>query len=215
MPSASMVSGGSCTPERGRCPVTGGPTPEIVEHKWTSSSGIAGSGPQLTLRADQIDFDHPGGKIDLTLTVKDNYDQVGSEAVETHYGNSPPTIRSISATDNGRNGMVFSAACVDADLTSPQQARNPQFEQLTVAFSYNGKVFHTGNGLVGYGKLLDVFGAEGKYLIFARVTDYSGDLDLEPAFVTIVPEPATLMLLAAGAMAISRRKRPGRSKGTG
>lgn len=183
------------------------PAPEITKRRWTSSTGAGGSGDQLTLRAGQFDFQHPGDHVDLALTVEDNYAQTNAASFDVYYANSAPRIQSISATHNGTGGMVFSAVVADADLTSPQCLQNPDFDQVIVQFSYNNKVFQTGNGTVWYPKLMEVFGAEGDYLIFAKATDLSGDMHLTHAFVTITPEPATLAVLAIGGLALLRRRR--------
>ncbi len=188
-----------------------GETPAtIIEHKWSSPSGGVGGGPQLTLWADRFDFEHPGDHIDLTLTVKDSFFQTGTADVEVYYGNTPPSIISAGATDNGMGGLVFSAEYADADLTSPQYLQDPDFEQLTLEFSYNGNVFQTGEGTVWYDRLEEVFGGEGDYLIFARATDLSGDFALKPVFITVMPEPGTLAALCVGGLAILRRRRGSR-----
>ncbi|MFP4356190.1 MAG: PEP-CTERM sorting domain-containing protein [Phycisphaerae bacterium] len=184
------------------------PNNEPFTALWKTSTGATISSQLLVeAQAWQFGFEHPGQTIDVELELTDHFLNFNSQSFKLKYINADPVLQSAWVEYDEENFTVeFLADAVDDDLSlNPYQ---PGFEQLLVEFLHGGTLIAVGGEQVSHQQLEQLLGGRGLFELTARVTDRAGRSDSTTMQLEVIPEPAAMLLLLAGAGILSRRRRP-------
>lgn len=169
----------------------------ILEWLWNIDSQPAGSSPYLS----DTDTPDPAFRADITG------DYILSLMVSDGMDWSDPDTMTISASE-----ILPPVAVADADVTygivpltvhfDGSQSYDPQGGELTYRWT-----FGDGSDFVEEMSPTHVYVEAGTYLASLRVYDTLGQFGADSILITVeVPEPSALLLLAAGGLAMLRRK---------
>jgi hypothetical protein len=180
---------------------------EPFDPLWKTSTGAVVSSQLLTeAQSWQFGFERPGQTITVELEVTDHFLNVSSESFELTYINDAPELQDAwMEYDEQAYTVAFFADALDDDLSI--NSRRPGFEQLALEFWYGQERIAQAGDILSHEQLEDLLGGKGLHVLTARVTDRAGRSDETTVQVEVIPEPATLVVLALGGAVLRPRRR--------